>query len=92
MGKVCALSGQTASCMGTNNWGELGIGSMMLQAAAVPVKAPPPLYSNISAGATHTCGVTPDGNAHCWGNNMSGQVGNGATNYSVKEPALVVKP
>jgi alpha-tubulin suppressor-like RCC1 family protein len=91
-GQVCALSGQTASCMGTNNWGELGIGVYGSQAAAVPVKAPPPLYSVLSAGASHTCGITPDGNAYCWGNNQSGQVGNGSAYYSVKVPTLVVKP
>ena len=46
--------------------------------APVPVKAPPPLYSVISAGAAHTCGVTPDGDAYCWGDNLAGQVGTGA--------------
>jgi hypothetical protein len=91
-GQVCALSGQLASCMGSNNWGELGIGVYGYQHAAVPPIAPPPLYSMLSAGASHTCGLTPDGNAYCWGNNQSGQVGNGAVYYSVKVPTLVVKP
>jgi hypothetical protein len=91
-GQVCTLLSQLASCVGTNNWGELGTGTAISPTAPVPVKAPPPLYAALSAGASHTCGVTPDGNAYCWGNNLSGQVGNGGTAYSVKDPTLVVKP
>ena len=92
-GHVCTLSNQLASCVGTNNWGELGTGSTMgWVAAPVPVKAPPPLYSVISAGAAHTCGVTPDGDAYCWGDNLAGQVGTGAVSVNVRVPALVAKP
>jgi len=91
-GHVCTITNQLASCVGTNNWGELGTGNTTTPAAPVPVKAPPPLYSVISAGAAHTCGVTPDGNAYCWGDNLAGQVGTGAVSVNVKEPALVAKP
>jgi alpha-tubulin suppressor-like RCC1 family protein len=91
-GHVCATLNQQAKCVGTNNWGELGIGSSMLQTAPVAVKTPPALYSVLSAGDSHTCGVTPDGDAFCWGNNLSGQVGNGTASYSIKEPTKVVTP
>jgi alpha-tubulin suppressor-like RCC1 family protein len=92
-GQVCTLLGQVASCTGTNNWGEFGIGSNMTPAVTpVLVKAPPPLYTVLSAGAAHTCGITPDGNAYCWGSNQAGQLGNGSASYSVNQPALVVKP
>jgi len=91
-GHVCTISSQLASCVGTNNWGELGTGNMTLAGAPIAVKGPPPLYAVISAGAAHTCGLTPDGNAYCWGDNLSGQVGTGAVSYSVKEPAPVAKP
>jgi alpha-tubulin suppressor-like RCC1 family protein len=91
-GHVCTIASQLASCVGTNNWGELGVGSTSVVNGQVPVKAPPPLYTVISAGAAHTCGITPDGDAYCWGDNLAGQVGIGAVSVNVNAPALVAKP
>ena len=90
--QICATTGQQASCMGGNAWGKLGMGSNMGQSAPVPVLAPPPLYSDLSAGDNHTCGVTPDGDAFCWGNNFSGQLGNGGFNFIAnKTPMKVIR-
>jgi alpha-tubulin suppressor-like RCC1 family protein len=89
---LCALRGLQASCMGANNWGELGIGSMAFQAAPVAVRAPPSEYADLSAGDSHTCGIDPAGDAFCWGRNTSGQVGNAATSYSVNAPVKVAAP
>jgi alpha-tubulin suppressor-like RCC1 family protein len=44
-------------------------------------------FRQISAGEFHTCGVTTDNHAFCWGQNQSGQLGNGGqTNDSVPVP------
>src|SRR4051812_32230350 len=36
------------------------------------------LFRQMSAGGNHTCGVTMDNVAYCWGFNASGQIGDGS--------------
>jgi alpha-tubulin suppressor-like RCC1 family protein len=47
-------------------------------------------FPQVSAGDAHTCGVTTDSRAYCWGWNVFGQVGNGTESYDRRTPALVV--
>jgi len=66
-------------CWGANNVGQLGIRS-----DTAAIFNPAPLYGDfrfqsIIAGATHTCGLTLDRTALCWGNNNFGQLGDGGT-------------
>ncbi len=35
-------------------------------------------FKQISAGSGHTCGISVDGMVFCWGNNFSGQLGDGS--------------
>jgi alpha-tubulin suppressor-like RCC1 family protein len=44
-------------------------------------------FAMVRAGGAHTCGVTSDGTAYCWGDNSSGQLGNGTlTNTATPAP------
>jgi len=83
-GHMCALTAVGAGyCWGANSYGELGDGTRQrsvafvrdtLRVEVVPVLAPW-AFTSLSAGDTHTCGVTLDEVAYCWGNNIFGQLG-----------------
>ena len=45
-------------------------------------------FASVSAGSTNACGVTTIGSAYCWGNNVSGQLGDGTTTDSYTPVAV----
>jgi alpha-tubulin suppressor-like RCC1 family protein len=45
-------------------------------------------FQSVSAGFTHSCGVTTPGDAYCWGWNLRGQLGDG-TNTDSNVPVEV---
>ena len=66
-----------AYCWGYNGWGALGSGSNAGQSATPMTVSGNLSFRAISAGADHTCGVTTDNRAYCWGNNDWRQLGTG---------------
>jgi alpha-tubulin suppressor-like RCC1 family protein len=74
-----------AYCWGNNASGQLGDGTTTSRATPVAVAGGLTFIVTsapfLSAGASHTCGVTETG-LYCWGNNTNGQLGNGSTNDS----------
>jgi len=79
---TCALAvGGIAYCWGRNVFGEVGDGSTASQQLApVPVAMPPGVtFASVVTGWNHSCGLSPEGQAWCWGINSRGQLGDGTT-------------
>jgi alpha-tubulin suppressor-like RCC1 family protein len=47
------------------------------------------LFSQLAVGYLHTCGVTTDNRAYCWGWNAHGQAGDGTTTTRLPRPTAV---
>jgi alpha-tubulin suppressor-like RCC1 family protein len=68
-----------AYCWGSNVYGGLGDGTSGNQRSAPVAVLGGLSFRQVSAGGTHSCGVTTDYRAYCWGGNFSGQLGDGTT-------------
>ena len=80
-------------CWGSGIFGQLGSGTagqFYHEATPEPVSGKLVL-SSVSARLGHTCGVTTQGEAYCWGSGSRGQLGNGSDGeaYLETEPMLV---
>jgi alpha-tubulin suppressor-like RCC1 family protein len=64
-----------AYCWGFNDRGVLGDGTATRKLSPVAVSGGRQ-FSEVSAGETHTCGVTTADKAFCWGSDSVGQLGN----------------
>ncbi len=77
---TCALtSGHDVACWGANLFGQLGNGQ---RSEALSPLTPMGLGSGVAAAAAgynHTCALTSSGGVQCWGENVSGSLGNGTT-------------
>lgn len=67
-----------AYCWGWNVSAQLGDGTKTQRLSPVAV-AGGRLFSHVSAGQFHTCGVTTSGVVFCWGRNQEGQLGDSGT-------------
>lgn len=91
---ACALTGGgTMLCWGANSSGQLGRGATSLQSSipAEVLESTGPAALNgvvaIGSGQDYVCAVTNAGTALCWGQNESGQLGNGGNaNSSIPVP------
>ena len=68
-----------AYCWGRNYRGQLGDGTTVTARLTPVAVATTQRFRQVSAGWAHTCGVTPDYRAYCWGDNVAGALGDGTT-------------
>jgi len=68
--------------------GELGDGTTVERTSPTPVAGGLTFAQLGRVGFYHTCGVTFDGAAYCWGDNTWGQLGDGTTTWE-PSPVLV---
>ena len=67
-----------AYCWGDDAYGQLGAGLAVGARSAAPVRVAAAVdFAAISAGDTHTCGLSRAGQLYCWGSNTVGQLGTG---------------
>lgn len=66
-------------CWGFNGSRQLGDGSRIASNVPIQVQGLNNEVSSIGTGADHSCALTATGSALCWGDNNSGQLGNGST-------------
>ena len=71
-----------ARCWGRGNLGQLGTGFQTSPAAPTPVSGGHS-FRSLSAGGSHTCGITIQGPTYCWGLDFDGQLGDGSTGFSL---------
>jgi hypothetical protein len=91
---TCAIKhDKSLWCWGGNTAGQLGNSStpVLVQGSQGGVSIPlqvTGVWNSISAGMAHTCGIMSDLSMWCWGDNSSGQLGDG-TQISASAPRAV---
>jgi alpha-tubulin suppressor-like RCC1 family protein len=67
-------------CWGWNSYGQLGISSRAWDNPIPTEVTGGRRYRAVEAGQFHTCAITTDNRAFCWGRNRKGQLGDGTLN------------
>jgi alpha-tubulin suppressor-like RCC1 family protein len=90
---TCGLTeGGKAYCWGDNTFGQLGKGSVSRHHD--PIFEPTAVigglvFSALTAGNSHTCGLAESGKAYCWGMGIYSQLGDGTSSTNKHEPTAV---
>ncbi len=91
---VCVVASGAAYCWGENNAGQLGraVGNTTDSSVPVAVSTAGVLsgktITDIVVGLQHSCALTSEQKAYCWGYNGSGQLGNG-NNTTQRVPVAI---
>ena len=76
-------------CWGANARGQLGNASRTGSLVPFPIRVRGrETFSGVTVGATHSCALTSEGEAYCWGDNSAGQLGTGKGGSSLTPTPL----
>ena len=81
-------------CWGSNDRGQLGIGSIAERVDVPTAVSTTVRFTSVSAGGYHSCGLTAEGSAYCWGGDGREQLGNGGADddtADVLTPTRVIR-
>lgn len=76
---ACAIGlDRTVSCWGANSFGQLGDGNPFVQEVRPRKVAEVHDVVDLALGSDFSCAIDSSGGGWCWGQNVSGQIGDGA--------------
>jgi alpha-tubulin suppressor-like RCC1 family protein len=81
--RACAVVDQAVKCWGNNAFGGLGNGTTKDSLVPVDVQGISGPVIAVAAGGDQTCALLENGAVECWGENASGELGNGTSASSV---------
>jgi alpha-tubulin suppressor-like RCC1 family protein len=86
---ICGVTpADQAYCWGDNIFGQLGDATTTTRQTPLPVAGGLRFRQVGAAGQRHTCGVTVDDRAYCWGSNRDGQLGDGTISRHLRPFAV----
>ena len=87
---TCALNhAGKAYCFGEDADGRLGISGVSADIYLPTAVTTAQLFTDITAGQNHACGLTASGEIYCWGSDQNGQLGNDANLTDQATPVKV---
>lgn len=79
-------------CVGSNNFGQCGIGDSKMRLWRPIANVSLPVISAVDAGLQHCIALSDFGEVYCWGKGKNGQMGSGDSQVINPHPRLVPMP